>query len=141
MRQEQQPNRQDKSDMRVHACLYFIRPTGHTLKPLDIEIMKRLGTRVNLVPVIAKADTLTQNDLQTFKKRIHEVVAAQGIKIYKPPVEADDDGNQQHVRELIEAMPFSIIGSTNPRNVQGRSLSSSSFPSSTVPFSVSSNPS
>ena len=30
MRQEQQPERAEKSDMRVHACLYFIRPTGHT---------------------------------------------------------------------------------------------------------------
>lgn len=40
------------------------------LKPLDIEIMKRLGTRVNLIPVIAKADTLTQNDLFTFKQRV-----------------------------------------------------------------------
>lgn len=30
MRQEQQPQRQDKIDLRVHACLYFIRPTGHT---------------------------------------------------------------------------------------------------------------
>ena len=40
------------------------------LKPLDIEIMKRLGTRVNLIPVVAKADTLTQNDLATFKQRV-----------------------------------------------------------------------
>lgn len=29
MRQEQQPDRKTKIDMRVHACLYFIRPTGH----------------------------------------------------------------------------------------------------------------
>jgi septin family protein len=41
-----------------------------SLKPLDIEIMKRLGTRVNLIPVIAKADTLTQNDLFAFKQRV-----------------------------------------------------------------------
>lgn len=41
-----------------------------SLKPLDIEIMKRLGSRVNLIPVIAKADTLTPKDLQAFKKRV-----------------------------------------------------------------------
>lgn len=70
MRQEQQPKRQELIDMRVHCCLYFIRPTGHTLKPLDIEIMKRLGTRVNLIPVIAKADTITPTDLHRFKKRV-----------------------------------------------------------------------
>lgn len=39
-----------------------------SLKPLDIEIMKRLGSRVNLIPVIAKADTLTPSDLQKFKE-------------------------------------------------------------------------
>ena len=70
MRQDQQPKRQELSDMRVHCCLYFIRPTGHTLKPLDIEVMKRLGTRVNLIPVIAKADTMTPTDLHKFKKRV-----------------------------------------------------------------------
>jgi septin family protein len=32
--------------------------------------MKRLGTRANLIPVIAKADTLTQSDLFTFKQRL-----------------------------------------------------------------------
>ena len=36
--------------------------------------MKRLGTRVNLIPVVAKADTLTQNDLFTFKQRVRLAV-------------------------------------------------------------------
>ncbi|KAJ6617945.1 Septin-type guanine nucleotide-binding (G) domain-containing protein [Mycena sp. CBHHK59/15] len=111
IRQEQQPQRQEKTDLRVHACLYFIRPTGHTLKPLDIEIMKRLGTRVNLIPVVAKADTLTQNDLFVFKQRVCEVIAAQRIRIYTPPVEADDE-SAEHARILTDAIPFSIIGST-----------------------------
>lgn len=70
MLQEQQPRRIDKIDLRVHACLYFIRPTGHTLKPLDIEVMKRLSSRVNLIPVIAKADTLSPADLSRFKNRV-----------------------------------------------------------------------
>ena len=30
MLQEQQPRRVDKIDLRVHACLYFIQPTGHS---------------------------------------------------------------------------------------------------------------
>jgi len=70
MLQEQQPRRVDKIDLRVHACLYFIRPTGHTLKPLDIEVMKRLSSRVNLIPVVAKADTLSPADLARFKHRV-----------------------------------------------------------------------
>lgn len=70
MLQEQQPRRIEKIDLRVHACLYFIRATGHTLKPLDIEVMKRLCTRVNLIPVIAKADTLSPADLAKFKQKV-----------------------------------------------------------------------
>lgn len=70
MLQEQQPRRADKIDLRVHACLYFIRPTGHTLKPLDIEVMKRLSSRVNLIPVVAKADTLSPADLARYKQRV-----------------------------------------------------------------------
>ncbi|KAJ2879184.1 Septin spn4, partial [Coemansia asiatica] len=31
LRQEQQPVRKGIVDMRVHACLYFIRPNGHTI--------------------------------------------------------------------------------------------------------------
>lgn len=75
--------------------------------------MKRLGTRVNLIPVIAKADTLTQNDLATFKQRIREVILAQNIRIYQPQVDSDDDASAaDHARTLQEAMPLSIIGST-----------------------------
>jgi cell division control protein 12 len=103
-----------------------------SLKPLDIEIMKRLGTRVNLIPVVAKADTLTQDGLFDFKERvsllnscilctssiyttrlqIRQVINAQNIRIYKPPLESDDEASD-HARLLIDAMPFSIIGSTD----------------------------
>jgi len=32
--------------------------------------MKQLGSRVNLIPVIAKADTITRADLAEFKNRV-----------------------------------------------------------------------
>lgn len=126
MLQEQQPRRIDRIDLRVHACLYFIRPTGHGLKPLDIEVMKRLSTRVNLIPVIAKADTLSPADLQRFKARVKITIEAQGIKVYSPPLEDDDEGMLKVTRDLISAMPFAVIGSEKDvmtpdgRNVKGR---------------------
>ncbi|WVF70496.1 hypothetical protein IAT40_005286 [Kwoniella sp. CBS 6097] len=112
MRQEQQPHRGEKQDLRIHACLYFIKPSGVTLKPLDVEIMKKLGTRVNLIPVIAKADTMTPEDLLNFKTIIREVITAQGIKIYTPPVDVEDETVAEHARVMQAVMPFSIIGST-----------------------------
>ncbi|CAN3362624.1 cell division control protein 12 [Diutina catenulata] len=111
MKQEQQPTRHEKKDLRVHACLYFIRPTGHSLKPLDIEIMKRLSTRVNLIPVVAKADTLSPAELDAFKSRIRDIIEAQDINIYTPPLELDDPASAEHAKQLIESMPFAVIGS------------------------------
>lgn len=111
MRQEQQPQRHQKHDLRVHACLYFIRPTGHSLKPLDIETMKKLSTRVNLIPVIAKSDTLSPTEISEFKNRIRAVIEAQEIRIYTPPIELDDQAAADHAKQLIESMPFAIIGS------------------------------
>lgn len=67
---ENKVNRMNIIDNRVHACVYFIEPTGHSLKPLDIEVMRRLHTKVNLIPVIAKADTLTDDEVAMFKQRV-----------------------------------------------------------------------
>ncbi|KAI8393259.1 Septin-domain-containing protein [Radiomyces spectabilis] len=129
MRQEQQPCRKGVVDMRVHACLYFIKPTGHTLSPLDIETMKRLGSRVNLIPVIAKADTLTPADLAKFKQNIRDVIAAQNIQVYSCPIESDDENTTNRNVNMMAALPFAVIGSTQDvmtsdgRKVKGREYS------------------
>ena len=46
------------------------RPFCSSLRPLDIEFMKRLSKVVNIVPVIAKADTLTLEERVYFKQRV-----------------------------------------------------------------------
>ena len=45
----------------------------HSLKQIDIEFMRRLHTRVNLIPVIAKADTLTDEEIVDFKARVRTI--------------------------------------------------------------------
>ncbi|VEU20034.1 DEKNAAC100703 [Brettanomyces naardenensis] len=128
MKQESQPTRTGAKDLRVHACLYFIRPTGHTLKPLDIEAMKRIGTRANLIPVIAKADTLTPNEMLEFKKRIRAIIEAQNIRIYSPPIETDDQAAAEHAKQLIESMPFAVIGSEEEFEVDGKMVKGRRYP-------------
>jgi cell division control protein 12 len=129
MRQEQQPIRVGKIDMRVHACLYFIRPTGHGLKPLDIEVMKQLGCRVNLIPVIAKADTLSVDDLIRFKRRIREVIEEEGINVYSCPIESEDESTTKRNRDIMAAMPFSIIGSDEDvKTPDGRIVKGRAYP-------------
>ncbi|KAI9487832.1 MAG: putative septin [Benjaminiella poitrasii] len=129
MAQEQQPARQGMIDLRVHACLYFIRPSGHSLKPLDIEVMKHLGTRVNLIPVVAKADTLTPRDLAQFKLNVLDSIAANHIQVYSCPIESEDEEITEVNKNIMAAMPFAIIGSTEDvttsdgRVVKGRAYS------------------
>ena len=36
-------------DMRIHVCLYFISPTGHSIKSLDLVTMKALDRKVLLL--------------------------------------------------------------------------------------------
>ncbi|OWK04974.1 SEPT2 [Cervus elaphus hippelaphus] len=91
-------NRRHIIDNRVHCCFYFISPFGHgcaglarearplgrgvlftarlslppgtILKPLDVAFMKAIHNKVNIVPVIAKADTLTLKERERLKKRV-----------------------------------------------------------------------
>lgn len=98
--QENRVNRKKIVDNRIHSLLYFIAPTGHSLKPLDIEFMKRVQNRVNLIPIIAKADSLTPEELAAFKKRILEELDFHKINYYKPTCDENDD--EEAVQECQE---------------------------------------
>jgi septin 7 len=71
---ENKVNRMNIVDNRIHAVVYFIQPTGHSLKPLDVEVMKKLHSKVNLIPVIAKADTQTDEEINAFKQRVNSIL-------------------------------------------------------------------
>uniref|UniRef100_A0A0L8GKA9 Septin-type G domain-containing protein n=1 Tax=Octopus bimaculoides TaxID=37653 RepID=A0A0L8GKA9_OCTBM len=62
-------NRRHIIDNRVHCCFYFINPSSHGLKPLDISFMKAVHHKVNIVPVLAKADTLTKKEVLNLKRK------------------------------------------------------------------------
>lgn len=140
---ENRVNRMNIVDNRVHACVYFIQPTGHSLKPLDIEVMRRLHTKVNLIPVIAKADTLTDEEIVEFKQRVSVTKCLQGqsinmfqilsdiahhrIKIFEGPrYELDDEETIAENNEIMSKVPFAVVGAntevTTPegRRVRGR---------------------
>ncbi|KAM5135779.1 septin-9 isoform 2-T2 [Mantella aurantiaca] len=109
-------------DSRVHCCIYFIPATGHSLRPLDIEFMRRLSKVVNIVPVIAKADTLTLEERDYFKQRIRQDLQNNGIDIY-PQKEFDEDAEDRLVNEKIrEMIPFAVVGSDQEYQINGRRI-------------------
>ncbi|XP_012711190.2 neuronal-specific septin-3 [Fundulus heteroclitus] len=112
-------------DTRVHCCLYFIPPTGHSLRQLDVEFMKRLSHSANIIPVIAKSDTMTIEERQEFKQRVRKELEMNGIEFY-PQKEFDDDMEDKSDNDKIrETMPFAVVGSdkeyqVNSKRVLGR---------------------
>lgn len=51
-------------------------PCLGSLRPLDIEFLQRLCRTVNVVPVIARADSLTIEERQAFRSRVIWVLKA-----------------------------------------------------------------
>jgi len=126
---ETRVNRIELVDSRVHACLYFIAPSGHRLKALDLQFMRRLCTKVNIIPVIGKADTLTKTELTSFKEKIMAQLREEKISVYEFP---SDEGktDEAWMRNLV---PFAVVGSNSIiEDANGRKSRGRSYPWGTV---------
>ncbi|XP_064097757.1 septin-2B-like isoform X2 [Macrobrachium nipponense] len=123
-------NRRHIVDNRVHCCFYFINPAGHGLKPLDIQFMKQLHNKVNIVPVIAKADTLTKQEVQKLKRKVLDEIGENDIHIYPlPDCDTDEEEDyKEQVRQLKEAVPFAVVGSTTVLDVGGKKVRGRQYP-------------
>ncbi|ORY90944.1 putative cell division control protein CDC3 [Leucosporidium creatinivorum] len=134
LEQENRVNRTKMVDNRIHACLYFIEPTGHSLKPVDVEFMRRLHTKVNLIPVIAKADTMTDDEVLQFKARILSDIAHHRIEIYQAPrYDQEDEETIAENEEIIRKIPFAIVGSDSVvATPDGRQVRGRAYPWGTI---------
>lgn len=122
---ESRVNRGAITDARVHCCLYFIAPTGHGLKPLDIEFMKKVHNKVNIIPIIAKADTLTGDECAKFKQQILKEITDNQINIYRfPPLSEDEGDDLQSLRRI----PFAVVGSNTVLEVNGKKIRGRKYP-------------
>ncbi|KAM9615861.1 septin-4 isoform 2-T2 [Morphnus guianensis] len=129
-RDESGLNRKNIQDNRVHCCIYFISPFGHGLRPLDVEFMRALHQRVNIVPVLAKADTLTPAEVERMKSKIREEIDHYGIRIYQFP-ECDSDEDEEFKLQdqaLKESIPFAVIGSNTVVEAKGRRVRGRLYP-------------
>eukprot|EP00073_Rattus_norvegicus_P010272 NP_001131142.1 septin-14 [Rattus norvegicus] len=125
----------DYHDSRIHVCLYFITPTGHSLKSLDLITMKSIDRRVNIIPLIAKADSLSKNDLQRFKNNIMSELSSNGVHIYQ--FLADDEATAQVNSSLNlyllclflqGLLPFAVVGSMEEVKVGKRMVKGRHYP-------------
>ncbi|XP_048732752.2 septin-2-like isoform X2 [Ostrea edulis] len=123
-------NRRHIVDNRVHCCFYFINPSGHGLRPLDISFMKAVHHKVNIVPVIAKADTLTQQECKQLKRKVMTQIMENGINLYALPDcdEDEDEEYREQCRLLKEAVPFAVIGANTVIEVKGKKVRGRMYP-------------
>lgn len=111
-------------DTKVHVLLYFISPSGHGLKELDISCMKRLSKYVNIIPVISKADSFTEDELKYFKKQVRIDLEKFNVPVFQFDNYLDEyDENEdydliQECKYLARIQPFAIIGSEDEFEVK-----------------------
>ncbi|KAH9511085.1 Septin 4, variant 7 [Dermatophagoides farinae] len=114
-------------DSRVHCCLYFIAPSGHSLKPIDIQFMLHLHDKVNIIPVIAKADAFTPEELSAFKKNIMNEINQNKIKIYDFP-DPEDEEESKLLKSFKSRVPFAVVGSNYVLEVAGERKRGRKYP-------------
>ncbi|WFD02077.1 Cell division control protein 3 [Malassezia obtusa] len=130
LEQENRMNRSKIVDNRVHALLYFVQPTGHALKALDLEFLARVHKHVNVIPVIAKSDIVDPHDLQRYKQRIMQDLAFHNIQTVQLPITAgDDEESIAEIEEIQSKIPFAIVGSNDlVKTPDGRTVRGRAYP-------------
>ena len=73
----------------VHVCLYFLSP-GRFLA-IDRHFLKHVQNEVTIVPVIAKADTMTDSEIKGYRKELEQLWRDESIDVYS--LDDSDDGN------------------------------------------------
>lgn len=127
-------------DTRVHVMLYFITATGHGLREIDINCMKRLSKYVNILPVISKADTFTEDELRHFKQQIMIDIEKFNVPIFQfdnSLSEYDEEEDYELIQEckyLTSLQPFAIISSedeyeiTDPKTGESKITKARQYP-------------
>jgi len=92
--------------------------------------MKRLAPRVNVIPVIGRADSLTPAELAESKKLVMEDIEHYRIPVYNFPydIEEDDEDTVEENAELRGLMPFAIVGSEDIVEIGGRRVRARQYP-------------
>lgn len=119
-------------DKRVHVCLYFLPPTGHELRELDIDAMITLSSRVNIIPVIGKADTMTDSELIEAKRTIMSSIKSHNIPIFTFNYDLEDEESIEENTALREILPFALVGSQDIYQVGEEYIRARQYPWGTV---------
>eukprot|EP00188_Purpureofilum_apyrenoidigerum_P001154 Plantae.Rhodophyta-Purpureofilum_apyrenoidigerum.ctg1611.p1 GENE.Plantae.Rhodophyta-Purpureofilum_apyrenoidigerum.ctg1611~~Plantae.Rhodophyta-Purpureofilum_apyrenoidigerum.ctg1611.p1 ORF type:complete len:373 (+),score=84.52 Plantae.Rhodophyta-Purpureofilum_apyrenoidigerum.ctg1611:163-1281(+) len=92
-------------DCLIDVILYFFAP--HRLKEIDLEMLKRIEGRAPVIPILAKADTMTADELTIFRTEVIRTLEEHHITTFREPfavvasiyTKKDDEGSVMVGRE------------------------------------------
>ena len=103
-------------DTRVHCCLYMIPAYSKMrLRKEDLDCMKALHEKVNLVPIISNADHFSSVQLTKFKENIISDLKANDIKYFKFNYDdKEDEERSKAVKLEADRFPFAVVAADEP---------------------------
>jgi len=96
------------------------------LKSIDLVCMKKLDQKVNIIPIIAKADTINKAELAKFKSKIMNELKSNGVSIYQFPL--DDETVAEANKENNQHLPFAVVGSNEFVKVGSKEVRARQYP-------------
>ncbi|XP_048208466.1 septin-10 isoform X3 [Perognathus longimembris pacificus] len=88
--------------------------------------MKSLDSKVNIIPLIAKADTISKTELQKFKVKLMSELVCNGVQIYQFPT--DDETTAKINASMNGHMPFAVVGSMDEVKVGNKMVRARQYP-------------
>ncbi|MEN2496658.1 MAG: Septin-6 [Marteilia pararefringens] len=94
-------------DTRNHLVVFFMQPSMSALNSNHMDILASIQN-YNVLPIIAKSDTMTQVERLELKNKFNEMITERKIKILKFP---ESGQNAERNVEFNKMIPFTVIGS------------------------------
>ncbi|TDL23324.1 hypothetical protein BD410DRAFT_827982 [Rickenella mellea] len=108
-----------------------------SLPETEIQIIRRLSTRVNVLPVIARADTLTTERLVAVKNAVRRDLAVAGIGFgifdTEYPFDGGARGAEEYAKGSVPPPPAMASSASGASSKASKTSSSSTSSSSTAP--------
>jgi len=88
--------------------------------------MKKLDSKVNIIPIIAKADTINKAELAKFKSKIMSELVNNGVQIYQFPTEEQSVAETN--KQMNGVLPFAVVGSNDFVKVGNKNVRARQYP-------------
>ncbi|XP_015671967.2 septin-10 [Protobothrops mucrosquamatus] len=111
-----------------HVSTHFqpnVRLKAQTYELQESNVRLKL-TIVNIIPVIAKADTISKSELQKFKIKIMSELVSNGVQIYQFPT--DDESIAKINATMNGHLPFAVVGSTEEMKIGNKVVKARQYP-------------